>query len=371
MAVEILHLFDVVRGALVDADGDRLGHVEDLIAQLGYTPRPTVTGAVVRIAVRQLFVPISRIPDLTPGHVQFAGDTVSLKRFERRPGEVLLSKDLRARHLINIQGARLIRANEIKWPTSTGAGKSWRSIPAPGWRCGVSCHTPWGTHPGRQSRRLGEHRTIRGPRPHGPPAYPLPKARPAPSRPDRRPRRSGVARRRRRDHRGRGTGPGSEADVFEELDAEHQIEFFRSRTDAEAARLLATMAPDDAADLLMELDQEHRLPVLQLLPGPATQGPSASELQPRDRRRAHEPRLSVPGGIDAGQQHVGGHPHQHRPPRGSGGGVRPRQRRPRHRHCLGGVIGPGVPTASLGSVVRPNPAHVHPDWDLHAESPAR
>lgn len=24
------------------------------------------------------------------------------------------------------------------------------------------------------------------------------------------------------------------------------------------------------------------------------------------------------------------------------------------------------PTAPLASVVRPNPAHVHPDWDLHA-----
>ena len=61
-----------------------------------------------------------------------------------------------------------------------------------------------------------------------------------------------------------------EADVFEELDTEHQLEFVRSRTDAEAARLLATMAPDDAADLIVELDQEHRLPVLQLLP-PAQQ----------------------------------------------------------------------------------------------------
>ena len=57
-----------------------------------------------------------------------------------------------------------------------------------------------------------------------------------------------------------------EADVFEELDPEHQIEFIRSRSDAEAARLLATMAPDDAADLIIELDQERRLPVLQLLP---------------------------------------------------------------------------------------------------------
>ena len=74
-------------GALVDRDGDRLGRVEDLIAKLGFAPHPPVTGLVVRIAKRQLFVPIARIPDLQPGRVQFVGDTVSLKRFERRPGE--------------------------------------------------------------------------------------------------------------------------------------------------------------------------------------------------------------------------------------------------------------------------------------------
>ena len=54
--------------------------------------------------------------------------------------------------------------------------------------------------------------------------------------------------------------------MFEELDTEHQVEFVRTRSDADAARLLARMAPDDAADLIMELDQERRLPVLGLLP---------------------------------------------------------------------------------------------------------
>jgi Mg/Co/Ni transporter MgtE len=57
-----------------------------------------------------------------------------------------------------------------------------------------------------------------------------------------------------------------EADVFEELDAEHQQEFLESRTDEEAARLLATMEPDDAADLLVDLDQKRRIPVLEALP---------------------------------------------------------------------------------------------------------
>jgi Mg/Co/Ni transporter MgtE len=62
-----------------------------------------------------------------------------------------------------------------------------------------------------------------------------------------------------------------EADVFEELDGEHQLEFIRERSDAEAAQLLARMAPDDAADLINEIDQQRRLPILSLLP-PAKQG---------------------------------------------------------------------------------------------------
>jgi Mg/Co/Ni transporter MgtE len=52
------------------------------------------------------------------------------------------------------------------------------------------------------------------------------------------------------------------ADIFEELDPEHQVEFLRSMTNDEAARVLDRMAPDDAADLLGELDQPRRLPVL-------------------------------------------------------------------------------------------------------------
>jgi Mg/Co/Ni transporter MgtE len=57
-----------------------------------------------------------------------------------------------------------------------------------------------------------------------------------------------------------------EADIFEELDDEHQLEFLRERSDNEVAALLARMEPDDAADLLMSLDQDRRLPVLNLLP---------------------------------------------------------------------------------------------------------
>ena len=83
-----------------------------------------------------------------------------------------------------------------------------------------------------------------------------------------------------------------EADVFEELDPEHQVEFMRERSDREAAKLLATMEADDAADLIGELDQERREPLLALLPHPQQRKlRDAARLQPGDRGRADEPGL--------------------------------------------------------------------------------
>jgi Mg/Co/Ni transporter MgtE len=57
-----------------------------------------------------------------------------------------------------------------------------------------------------------------------------------------------------------------EADVFEELDPHHQVEFIVERSDGEAAELLGRMESDDAADLINELPEERREDVIALLP---------------------------------------------------------------------------------------------------------
>src|SRR4029077_1125427 len=44
-----------------------------------------------------------------------------------------------------------------------------------------------------------------------------------------------------------------EADVFEELDSQHRLEFLAQRSDEEVAAVVSRMAPDDAADLVAEL----------------------------------------------------------------------------------------------------------------------
>jgi Mg/Co/Ni transporter MgtE len=57
-----------------------------------------------------------------------------------------------------------------------------------------------------------------------------------------------------------------EADVFEELDEHHQLEFIRERPDAQVAAVVARMDSDDAADLIAEIDQERRARILALVP---------------------------------------------------------------------------------------------------------
>ena len=64
-----------------------------------------MSGIVATIGRRELFVPMSLVGSVGPSSVQLQGETLNLARFERRPGELLLAKDLSARHLINIVGA--------------------------------------------------------------------------------------------------------------------------------------------------------------------------------------------------------------------------------------------------------------------------
>ncbi len=368
MAIEILHLSSVVGGALVDRDGDRLGRVEDLIAQLGFAPHPPVTGVVVRIARRQLFVPIARIPDLQPGRVQFVGDTVSLKRFERRPGEVLLSKDLRARHLINLQGARLIRANEIELARVDGRWEVVAVDPSP--RVALRRLLPRGVGRRIPAGKVVDWASIEPFVAHVPTArLRIPYRKLARLHPAQIADLVEAASHEEGEEIIEAVGQDREleADVFEELDAEHQIEFVRSRTDAEAARLLATMAPDDAADLIVELDQDHRLPVLQLLPGP----------QQRKIRSLLNYNPETAGGLMSPDFLCLA---ESTPVNNVLEAVRSSTAPPEALAVVfargddGRVSGSAsvvrliqaAPAATLGSVVRPNPAHVHPDWDIHA-----
>src|SRR5487761_2512656 len=264
---EILHLSTFLRRPIFDQDGDRIGRVQDLVARLGDDAHPPVVGVVVRIEGRNLFIPIRKVGGLAEGRMTFQGKRVDLRRFERRPGEMLLAEDLLARHLINLVRGRLIIANEIEIAQIDGR---WEVV---------------GVDPGRRSllrRVLGQKvgqrvktEAIVDFASIEPFVSHVPTARlRIPYRKLARLHPAQIADLVEQASHEEGeeiieavaADRELEADVFEELDTEHQQEFLESRTDEEAARLLATMEPDDAADLLVDLDQERRIPVLEALP---------------------------------------------------------------------------------------------------------
>ena len=111
---EVLHLSLVVGGALVGRAGGRLGRVDDLVVRLEEQGYPPVTGALASVAGRPVFVPGDALAELAHGRVELTTDRLDLRPFERRPQEVLLRKDVLDRQLIDVDGARLRRANDIE-----------------------------------------------------------------------------------------------------------------------------------------------------------------------------------------------------------------------------------------------------------------
>ena len=269
MALELLHLSSIIHRPLVDRDGERIGRIQDVVVRIGGSSHPPVVGVVVRIEGRDLFVPIRKIASLERGRAMFEGRKVDLRRFERRAGEVLLADDLLARHLINFVRGRLITANEIELANVDG---TWEVVGVDAGRRPLLRRLLGGRLGSRVSTTsVVDFAQIEPLVSHVPAArLRIPYRRLAKLHPAQIADLVEAASHEEGEEiiEAVGLDRELEADVFEELDTEHQLEFIDKRTDDDAARLLSRMAPDDAADLIVEVDQERRLPLLELMAEP-------------------------------------------------------------------------------------------------------
>jgi CBS domain-containing protein len=367
MALELLPLSSIIHRPLVDRDGERIGRIQDVVARLGPSAHPPVVGVVVRIEGRDLFVPIRKIASLERGMARFDGRRVDLRRFERRAGELLLSEDLLARHLINFVRGRLITANEIELAHVDGtwevvgveAGRRAWVRRLLGNRLGSRVSTrsvvdfaqiePFVSHLPTSKLRIPYRR--------------LSKLHPA--------QIADLVEAASHEEgeaiiEAVGLDRELEADVFEELDMTHQLEFIDQRSDVEAARLLSRMAPDDAADLISEVDQERRLPLLEQIAEPQQRkvrnllsypAESAGGLMSPDYAAVNAS-ATVEAALDAIR--TASAPIEALnalfvlDDDGRLAGTVPLAVLVRSRH-----------TAMVADVMRSDPAHVHPHWDVH------
>ncbi|HEV3390128.1 MAG TPA: CBS domain-containing protein [Solirubrobacteraceae bacterium] len=267
---DTVHVSSLAGSPLLDSSGQRLGKVEDVVARLDSgAGEARVIGLTAEIGGRQLFVPIDRVEQLGPYSATTSTTKLDLAPFERRPGEVLLRADVLDRSVINVHTAHLVRAHEVELVRDDDGG--WRVAGIdPSLRPRL-----WRFLPRRFRGHDTEHRQFIDWRDLEPFVSHVPTSR-----------LKLAARRIRRLHPAQiadlveaasheegeeileavGQDKELEADVFEELDDEHRVEFLRERSDEEAAAVLARMESDDAADLLLELDQARRLPILNRMP---------------------------------------------------------------------------------------------------------
>jgi CBS domain-containing protein len=267
---DIVHVSSLAASPLLDSSGQRLGKVDDVVARLDSGDGDArVIGLTAHVGGRHLFVPIDQIEQLGPYSVTVSTSKLDVAPFERRPGEVLLRADVLDRSVINVQTARLVKAREVELVRDDDG--SWRVAGIdPSLRPRL-----WRFLPRRFRGHDTEHRQFIDWRDLEPFVSHVPTSR-----------LKLAARRIIRLHPAQiadlveaasheegeeileavGQDKELEADVFEELDDEHQVEFLRDRSDEEAAAVLARMDSDDAADLLLELDQGRRLPILNQMP---------------------------------------------------------------------------------------------------------
>jgi CBS domain-containing protein len=247
-----------------DPNGDRVGRVRDAVVRLRTSSRPPqVVGLVAEMALRRrIFLPIGRVTSMDAEAVVLSTGTLNLRRFEKRPNELLVLGDLLDRRVtITPEGGSgpVQSGTVVDLGMELNRNNEWLIT-----RVAVQEHT------GRLARRghlfQVEYDRIRGL--VGPTDTQgtsnllalLDQMRPADMAnalqdlPDARRNEVAAALDDRRL-----------ADVLEELPEHDQVEILVRLDRERAADVLERMDPDDAADLLAELPKAEQQVLLDLM----------------------------------------------------------------------------------------------------------
>ena len=110
----MLYLSQVLGRPILDLEGERVATLKDVIIRLGKDDHPPVAGFVARYRRRDFFLPRWRISDFGEAGARLNSDILDLRPFVRRDGEVLLARDVLDKQLIDVDGKRVVRVNDVQ-----------------------------------------------------------------------------------------------------------------------------------------------------------------------------------------------------------------------------------------------------------------
>lgn len=115
----MLYLSQLLGRPIREVEGERVATLRDVIVRLG-SDHPPVTGLVARFGRLDLFVPRAHLLSFDASGARISSDPVDFRRFARREGEVLLARDVLDKQLIDVDGKRVVRVNDVQLIESGG-----------------------------------------------------------------------------------------------------------------------------------------------------------------------------------------------------------------------------------------------------------
>ena len=266
----MLYLSQAIGRPVRDQHGESIGTVADLIVAIG-DRYPPVTGIVVKTNGREIFLHWGSVTSLDAGGAILGTSAIDISKFQQRPNEIRLKLDLMDRQIVDIDGRKVVRVNDLRLDEVEGSLHLVAVDVGPsGLLRRLGIEGPWRTIARGLHRDVPERyidwedvdpveRTIASVKlrvPH----KGLAELHPADlatiidqlSRSD----RVGVIA---------ALDDEAAADAIGEMEPETQVDILEDLEPARAADILEEMDPDEAADLVADLSDESREEILGLM----------------------------------------------------------------------------------------------------------
>jgi flagellar motility protein MotE (MotC chaperone)/sporulation protein YlmC with PRC-barrel domain len=266
----MLYLSQAIGRPVRDQLGESIGKVADLIVAIGDS-YPPVTGLVVNNNGREIFLSWQAVNSLDAGGAALGTTAIDISRFQQRPNEIRLKRDLMDKQIVDIDGRKVVRVNDLRLDEVEGSLHLVAvDVGASGVLRRLGIEGPWRTLARGLHREVPERyidwedvdpveRSIASVRlrvPH----KGLAELHPADLA-------TIIDQLTRSDRVGVIASLDDEAaaDAIGEMEPETQVEVMEDLEPERAADILEEMDPDEAADLVADLSDESRVEILGLM----------------------------------------------------------------------------------------------------------
>lgn len=261
----MLYLSQILGRPIFDAEGEKVASIRDIIVRYGEEDYPPLIGLVARYGRRNFFMPRARIAKFGETGARMKTDVLDLRPFTRRDGEILLAKDVLDKQLIDVDGKRVVRVNDVQlievaneWRV-TGADVSLQGFLRRLMPAGVYPNRPVEVLDWADVGYLATDTTTA--------AVQLKSSKDKLSRlhPVEIAQLAETLSPIHRTEIVESLDNETAADTLEEMSTENQARILEEMDEERAADILEEMSPDDAVDVLGEMDEEKAQELFDLM----------------------------------------------------------------------------------------------------------